>query len=57
MAAGQWRVRRRTDALAAGIVSRGGVLATEPADMMGARVFRIRDRDGFLLVFSSERPA
>jgi uncharacterized glyoxalase superfamily protein PhnB len=44
------------DALAAGIVARGGVLASEPADAFGARVFRARDPNGFLLVFSSERP-
>ena len=45
------------DALAAGIVARGGVLASEPADAFGARVFRARDPNGFLLVFSSERAA
>ncbi|MDQ2667156.1 MAG: VOC family protein [Gemmatimonadota bacterium] len=43
------------DALAAAIKERGGVLASEPADAMGARVFRLRDPDGFKLVNSSQR--
>ena len=43
------------DALAAGIKMRGGVLEDEPADAFGARVFRLRDPDGFKLVFSSPR--
>jgi len=35
----------------------GGTLDSEPADMpWGARVFRLRDPDGFKLVISSERP-
>ena len=43
------------DALAARIKARGGALTDEPADAFGARVFRLRDPDGFKLVFSSPR--
>ncbi|MEQ1856189.1 MAG: VOC family protein [Longimicrobiales bacterium] len=44
--------------LARDIQSRGGTLDSEPADMpWGARVFRLRDPDGFRLTISSERPA
>ncbi len=43
------------DALAAGIQSRGGTLDAPPADGRGARVFRLRDPDGFRLVISSPR--
>lgn len=44
------------DAIARGITERGGTLDSEPADMpWGARVFRLRDPDGFRLVISSER--
>jgi uncharacterized glyoxalase superfamily protein PhnB len=46
------------DAIAQRIRDRGGVLADEPTDMpWGARVFRIKDPDGFLLAISSERPS
>jgi hypothetical protein len=31
------------DALACGIRARGGELASEPADVFGARAFRLRD--------------
>ncbi|MBC7841643.1 MAG: VOC family protein [Gemmatimonadaceae bacterium] len=51
----QFTTRDDIDALAAGVVARGGVLASDPADAFGARVFRVRDADGFLLVISSER--
>lgn len=44
------------DELARGIRERGGTLESEPADVMGARAFRLRDPDGFKLVISSERP-
>lgn len=45
------------DAVAARIRERGGALDSEPADMpWGARVFRVRDPDGFRFVVSSERP-
>lgn len=43
------------DARAAAIRARGGVLDSEPADAWGARVFRLRDPDGFRLVISSVR--
>ena len=43
------------DALAAGIKERGGMLEDEPANIAGARAFRLRDPDGFKLVFSSPR--
>ena len=42
------------DAVAAGIVARGGQLESPPATMpWGVRVFRIRDPDGFRFTFSS----
>ena len=41
------------DAIAQGIVERGGTLVTEPADMpWGARAFRLRDPDGYNLSIS-----
>jgi len=43
------------DALASNAKRAGAVLDTEPADAWGARVFRLRDPDGFRLVFSSPR--
>jgi uncharacterized glyoxalase superfamily protein PhnB len=44
------------DALANGIKSRGGTLVMEPADMpWGARVFRVRDPDGFGYVITTPR--
>ena len=43
------------DALADAIKARGGVLDDEPFDGFGARAFRLRDPDGFRLVFSSPR--
>ncbi len=46
---------QNVDAIAARATAKGAVLATEPADAWGARVFRLRDPDGFLLVISSER--
>ena len=42
------------DELAARIKSNGGTLDAEPVDGWGARVFRLRDPDGFKLVISSE---
>jgi uncharacterized glyoxalase superfamily protein PhnB len=46
------------DALAKGIKARGGVLDSEPADMpWGARMFRLRDLDGYKFAISSPRPA
>jgi hypothetical protein len=43
------------DALAKGIKDRGGVLASEPAEMHGARGFRLVDLDGFKLTISAVR--
>ena len=43
------------DALADGIRSRGATLDDEPQTRFGTRVFRLRDPDGFKLVFSSPR--
>jgi len=43
------------DALAKRIQDRGGLLTTEPADVWGARVFRMQDPDGFRLTISSQR--
>ncbi len=44
------------DEIADRIKAHGGILDTEPADMpWGARVFRLRDLDGFKLTISSVR--
>jgi uncharacterized glyoxalase superfamily protein PhnB len=44
------------DGLAGAIKARGGVLVDEPTSMpWGARVFRLKDPDGFLWAISSER--
>jgi uncharacterized glyoxalase superfamily protein PhnB len=43
------------DELAKRIQARGGTLDSPPADAWGARVFRLRDPDGFKLVISSEQ--
>ncbi len=44
------------DDIARRIREQGGTLDTEPADMpWGARVFRLKDPDGFKLVISSPR--
>ena len=45
------------DAIAARATGAGVRLETEPSDMRGARFFRLRDPDGFLLVFSSPQNA
>ena len=45
--------RQSVDVLADRIRSHGGTLDSEPADMpWGARVFRVRDPDGYALAFS-----
>jgi uncharacterized glyoxalase superfamily protein PhnB len=41
------------DGIAERVKRAGGVLETEPADAFGARVFRLRDADGFRLLISS----
>jgi catechol 2,3-dioxygenase-like lactoylglutathione lyase family enzyme len=51
----QLTTAQNIDELARGIQERGGVLESEPFDIMGARAFRLRDPDGFKLVFSSPR--
>jgi len=44
------------DTLAQGIVARGGKLDTELTDMpWGARIFRIKDPDGFRMTFSMDK--
>jgi uncharacterized glyoxalase superfamily protein PhnB len=44
------------DDIATRIKTHGSTLDTEPADTRwGARMFRVRDPDGFLLVISSPR--
>ncbi len=43
------------DEIAAQAKNAGAVLDTEPMDAFGARVFRLRDPDGFRLVISSPR--
>ena len=43
------------DDIARRIKARGGALATEPADAWGARMFRLRDPDGFLFTISSQQ--
>ena len=45
------------DEIANRIKSHGGALDLEPTDMpWGARIFRVRDPDGFRFAISSERP-
>ena len=51
----QFTTKQSIDAIAERVKSHGVVLDTEPADIWGARVFRVRDPDGFRLVISSER--
>lgn len=47
---------QKVDDIADRIKDHGGVLDTEPQDMpWGARVFRVRDLDGFRFAISSER--
>lgn len=50
----QFTTAQNIDAIAARIRERGGILETQPTDTpWGARVLRVRDPDGFLLVVSS----
>jgi uncharacterized glyoxalase superfamily protein PhnB len=51
----QFTTAQNIDALANRAKASGAVLDTEPADALGARVFRLRDPDGFKLVISSPR--
>ena len=52
----QFITAQSVDDIAERIKSFGGTLDTEPADMpWGARVFRLRDPDGYAIAISSER--
>jgi uncharacterized glyoxalase superfamily protein PhnB len=51
----QLTTAQNIDELARRAREHGATLTTEPTDVMGARVFRLRDPDGFKLVISSER--
>ncbi len=51
----QFTTPQDVDAIAARVRARGGVLALEPTDGWGARVFRLLDPDGFRLTISSPR--
>ena len=51
----QLTTAQNIDELARRVQERGGTLDSEPVDAWGARVFRLRDPDGFKLVISSER--
>jgi uncharacterized glyoxalase superfamily protein PhnB len=51
----QFTTAQNIDDIAARIRGHGVTLDSEPADAFGARVFRVRDPDGFKLVISSER--
>ncbi len=51
----QFTTTQDIDTLASNAKLAGAALDTEPADAWGARVFRLRDPDGFRLVFSSPR--
>lgn len=51
----QFTTAQDIDALAAHARNAGASLDTEPMDAWGVRVFRLRDPDGFRLVFSSPR--
>jgi uncharacterized glyoxalase superfamily protein PhnB len=49
---------QNVDQIAKRIKEAGGALESEPTDMpWGARIFRLRDPDGFMLAISSERPS
>jgi uncharacterized glyoxalase superfamily protein PhnB len=53
----QFTTEQNVDAIAKRIVEHGGTLDSEPMDMpWGARVFRLRDPDGFKLSISSAPP-
>jgi uncharacterized glyoxalase superfamily protein PhnB len=53
----QLTTAQNIDALAARAKRAGAQLDTEPADIMGARAFRLRDLDGFRWTISSPRDA
>ena len=51
----QFTTGQDVDGIARRIVEAGGTLESEPAALWGARMFRLRDPDGFKLVISAER--
>lgn len=51
----QLTTAQNVDEMARRVRERGATLDSEPADVWGARVFRLRDPDGFKLVISSAR--
>jgi uncharacterized glyoxalase superfamily protein PhnB len=54
----QITTEQNVDAIAKSIKQRGGTLESEPADTpWGARIFRLRDPDGFKLTISSPHAA
>jgi uncharacterized glyoxalase superfamily protein PhnB len=53
----QFTTLQDVDAVVARAKRAGAKLETEPTDARGARVFRLRDPDGFRLVISSPREA
>ena len=53
----QFTTLQDIDAIADRAKRAGAKLDTEPTDAWGVRVFRLRDPDGFRLVFSSSREA
>ena len=48
-----WYTKQNIDKLATGIKSRGGALATEPADRYGSRSFDLVDPTGYKITVSS----
>ena len=53
----QLTTNQNVDEVAKRITEIGGRLESEPTDMpWGARIFRLKDPDGFTLVISSNRP-
>lgn len=53
----QFVTLQNVDALAARARRAGATFDTEPSDFRGARIFRLRDPDGFRLVISSPMSA
>lgn len=51
----QFTTSQDIDAIASHAKAAGATFDTEPMDMRGVRVFRLRDPDGFRLVISSPR--
>jgi predicted enzyme related to lactoylglutathione lyase len=51
----QLTTRQNIDDVANRFQERGGTIESGPMDVMGARVFRLRDPDGFKIAISAER--